>query len=554
LRDAENCWDRERDRRERYVKLFRDGRFPVDAEGGSEGVSVNLCFAWTTAICAWLYAQNPSIEIEPRRGDGDRAFAEAIELWERYSHDVSQTGKANKVAIFDGLLRGLAWSKEGFDPATGLDVVDALSPLEVSVDPLARYRMGEARWVIHRVVKPLDEAKAFFGRDDLVANYELAKAKGMVAAQMQDREVTRDKDLFLFYEIWAKAGQDRLLLYRDLDRHEWVVPEKPWPFYLAQGEYPFSPLVFHTVYQGIDGFSEQQVVDGLEQEVEELAEFDRRHARRGGAVKVLYDATEFKEEQQKQLQSNRDYECIGIKREPQRALSDYVHLLDFNTGTDQAKGRFERSKQLYNEVLGWDELARAGEQRKLTATQSEILAQFSQLRLGQRSAAIDEWLNQQLSHRVQIARQLVDPAKVEKACGPQQAWTWRLGTMDPEVLLEQYSVSIEAGSSGERAKGERVREAQDNLALFAQVNEGLLAMQQPPVFDLVEAALAILRARNVRNPEKYMLQQGPPAGMPPGMPPSGEGGVPPEVQGEPGLVEEPVAPAEPLPEELGVPA
>jgi hypothetical protein len=530
LGDCESLWNRERDRRERYVKLFRDGRFPM-GEGSAadaDGVSVNLCYSWASSVTAWLMGQAPTIAVDPRRAGQDEQAAEVLEKWLGYSFQEGNSIIPNEVVVFDAILRGMAWSKESFDSKRGIDVVDALTPLDVALDPLAKYSVAQGRWMVQRCVRPIDEARAFFNRKDLEPNYQLANEKGLSAERTRDRSACSDKDLLLYYEIWWKDGERRRLLYRLKDKQMWL-GQSQWPYVLDDDEFPFSPLIFNTVYQGVDGFSEMQVVDGLRLEVEELAEFDRRHTRRAAAKKILFDESVFAPEDIQKFTSGRDMEAISAKLGG-KALADVLRVVDFNSNTDEQKGKFERVRQLFNDILGFDELLRGGEQKKLTATQADIVAEFARLKLGRRLTSVDRFQSTQLRHRAQIARMWVTPELVAQAISPEAGMVWAQWASDPADVTREFSISIQAGSTGERAKALRAKQAEERIDRFIAINGALIAQGGAPAFDLVEAGMDLLRASGERNPEKYRLPPPPP--MPAPMDPAA-GGAPMEGEAMP---------------------
>lgn len=341
--DAISKWKRERDSRERFVKLYRDGKFPVDSRGIAEGCNVNLCFSYVTVITALLGANLPVVQIEPRRGQMDRPFAEAVERWEQYELEETNFEEPMAVAIFDGILRGVSWLKESFDPLSGMVVADALTPLEVHVDPLARYSLAQARFIVQRVVKPVEEAREFFGDKSLEPNYMLSSEEGLAKERADQQKIAQDKDLLLFYEIWCKKpGGQRKLYYRLREEAKWL-REIDWPYILDRDDFPYSRLIFNTNYTSIDGFSEQAVIEGLASEVNEMAEFDRRHTRRSAATKVLYDLSRLDENEAMKILSGKDMEAIGVK--PGEALlKDAVHILNMNSDDSPQKEKYERSK------------------------------------------------------------------------------------------------------------------------------------------------------------------------------------------------------------------
>lgn len=515
ISDCRTRWDKERTVRERNIKLFREGQFPLDGEGkSSSGVSVNLIFLYAKSAMAMLNGNSPNIQVDPRRGENDRSFADVLESWLKYSHQESNTEEADAAVIFWALLGGIAWSKEGFDPESRMDVADALSSLDVAVDPLARYSLTQARWMLQRVVKPVDEARAFFNRNDIEANYQLGDTDGLERnRRLNPTGSSSDKDLYEFFEIWEKAGAKRNLIYFDSKKQAFL-DIRDWPFLLDRNEFPFSPLSFNTQYQGVDGFSECDVVAGLRDSMQELMEFDRRHTLRSAAKKILFDKGAWDEDLISKAMDAKDLAPIPVQIPGGRAIAETFTILDLNSSTDFQKEKFERSKQLHDELLGFSELQRGVAQRRKTATESEIEDEWSKSRFQSSLREVDKWKRQQLRHRAQIARQLVSPDEIRLAVGDQAALIWAQYAGDAQDLVREYSISIQAGSMGEHARRKRVEEAQQNLELFNNVNMALQQAGGRAAFDVVELGLEVARAReSIRNPERFLLP--PPAPPPP---------------------------------------
>ena len=519
IHDAIKRWEKERDRRERYVRIYQDGRFKQSDRGESEeGVNVNLCFSYVAGLTAFLMGNTPTLEIEPRRGLGDEAVAETLQKWLEYSYVEASSQDDAEVCVFDAILRGMAWLKEGFEPRRGTDVADALTPLEVYVDPIARYKMQQARYVIQKVIKPIDEARLFFNRQDIEPNYMLAEAEGLEGARHKETSASqRGKDLLLFYEIWCrKADGSRKLYYRQKEGSTgptaatWL-DQRDWPFVLDHDEFPYSPLIFNTTYMGVDGFSEMAVVEGLQREVQEMFEFDRRHGRKGAAVKLIIDESMIPPEEETKLKSAKDYEIVRAKLGG-RSAADAAYVLDVRTDSGDSQARYERAKGMHDEILRINEMMRgAGSQNsKKTATEADIQDEWAKMDIGKRQRSIDKWQTSSLRHRAQIARMLVDPETVAKAVGPEAAQAWAGLSADAEDLVREYSIAIQAGSTGERYRARRVQEAQASLDLYAQVNDRQMAAGQPPAFDVVEAALALEKAKGSKNPERFLLPPPPP--------------------------------------------
>lgn len=501
-------WTGEQVKREKYVRLYREGRFPVDGKGEAEGANVNLCFAYVQLVTAAVALNLPIPEIEPRQEGGNTALAEALEQWFTYSLEETETELTTRVLVFGSILQGLGWTKESYDPRTGLDVSDPLTCQEVHVDPLAKWSLRQARYVLQEVVKPIDEAREFFNTRDLEPNYRLTDARtGSIEAErvLLAQNEAGTKDLFKFYEIWAKDKDKRLLSYRDHQAKRWIA-RGDWPFTLDGNDWPFTPLILQTDYRSLDGFSEQETVDKLQAEVSELCEFDRRHVRKGSATKVLYDLDRVDEAEAEKVKSPQDLQMVGVKSKG-LPLESAFSVLRLTSGTDDAKAIYERAKQLHDEVLGVDEMLNAGasDRAGISATEASIRENYGRMRSSLKTSAIDRHQQTALRHRAQIVRQLVDPALIARATTPEAAMTLSMYKGDAQDLVREFSIAIRAGSTGERYRAKREQEAERTLQLLLNANQFHMQTFGRPRYDIDEAVLELMKARNVRQPQRYLL-------------------------------------------------
>jgi hypothetical protein len=130
----------------------------------------------------------------------------------------------------------------------------------------------------------------------------------------------------------------------------------------------------------------------------------------------------------------------------------------------------------------------------------------------------------------------VTPELVAEAVSPEAGMIWAQWASDPKDVTREFSITIQAGSTGERAKSQRVKQAQERVSTFIEINGALIAQGGVPAYDLVEAGLDLLKANGERNPDKYLLPPPPPMPAPaqPNMAPPDQAaaaGVP--VVGEP---------------------
>ena len=523
---------------DKYVKLFKDGQFPAEGDNGP-GASVNETFAYVLMLMASLHSNAPAIEVEPREG-GDasafgpaaqyfqmppeeirRTFADTVETFEQYSYEETGSDDTNTVGLFEALVRGEGCVKTGFDPVRQVAVIDSLRRDEVYVDPHARYSLAQADYVIHTVTKKYDAARDFFKEQGVnigEPNWNLVEGTGH-SADMQRLNKPSDKDQFKFYEIWCrKPDGGRHIYYKAYKGQSWL-HQRDWPFVLDSDDFPFCFLRFNTQFTQMgDGFTELSVVDGLRRMVEETTEYFRRYTQRARAKKVLLDEAVFDEDMQDRLLSGRDMECIRIAKGG-KAWDELVHVVDFHSPHDPSPDVAEFFRERKDAILGMDEMLRGAAQKKLTATQADIVDEYGKLRMGRRQKILDGFLTKQTRQRAQIDRQLVPPEKIAKLAGIRPAQIWQAYAGQADDFVSEYSIGIAAGSTGERAKREKIQRLTEHLKMCMELNSRRMQMGAPPSWDEDQISLEIARTNNIRRPERFKLAPPPPPQMmPPGMP------------------------------------
>lgn len=575
---AEQFGEKEVIRSEKFVRQFRAGHFPAgkyqaggEMSGGNDenNVSANFDFAHVNMLRALLHTNPPTYEVDPRDAaqasggvfslltqinpqnllapplfkdpdDARRQFADSLELVAQHSFEICGTRLENDAALFDAITRGLGVTKQSFDPQRGLDRADCIKRHELYIDPHARHTIRQAQYVVHTITLPIEEARAFFASkgvtENIEPNYTLADGKGLnqeLAAQDRNAE---EKDLYRFYEIWSKKAEARVLCY-----YAWStkakLAEMPWPFQLEADDFPFALLRFNTQFVRVqDAFSELDVVDGLSKTIEEMVRFHKSSISRGIAKKLLFDPKSIDETTLAQIKNPKDFQAVALKNMGGRSLDQVIKVLELNGTSDPAMELYSELKGIKDEITGMDEMIRGAEQRDLTATHAEIVDQMQQLRTGLKSRAFDEFQCTQLRQRVQIARQLMDPEKVRAIAGDNAYWLWLLHAKDADDFLNEYSVGVAAGSSGQLAKKERMQRMARFLAMAKDENASAMQMMQPPIWDTTAIADEMVREDNVRNPDRFKFPPAPPM-LPPGMGlPPGAGPMAPPPAGPNGPV------------------
>lgn len=542
---AEAHSERERAAYEKFVRLYKEGNFGLtDKNEPADGVSANQTFAYVQMLMALLYANQPHIEVEPREDaaggeqhfmplvmagmlpspdEAKRMFADTLEQVLTYSYNETQSHVHNQAVLFNAIVRGLGISKESFDSKRGIDRCDCIDRSEIFFDPNARYDLTQAYYVVQLCSLPIEQAREFFeaqGVTDIEPNFTLADQKGLAGEAAKKIAPEQNKnDLFKFYEIWHKDGSNRSLYYRDFDKDEWLL-QREWPFQLDADEFPYSTLSFQRQYATMsDSFSDLVTVEGLRQAYENTVEFLNRHAKRSRAKKIVLDQAAFPQEKIEMMMDPVDMRMVPVDLPAGKQLKDVMQVMDFNSHTDSDQEIAGYFKQTRDEILGMDELLRGAETKRMSATESSIRDEYAKLRVGRRQTTVDEWLISQCRHRAQISRQLVAPEKVAAICGPMAAQVWTAYAGDSEDIASEYSIGIQAGSTGERAKTKKVEELRARLADAMAVNQAMAPINMGmPVMDVPAILKDIYKAGGDRRSDKYFLPPPPPP-MPPPAPP-----------------------------------
>ncbi len=523
---------------DKYVRQYREGRFPIEEKNG---VSLNQTFTYVMILMATLYNQGPSMEVEPREGGdaaafgpvagmfgGDpetarRRFAEGLEACLHYAGEELAADNAHNACLFEALVRGQGWSKITFDSTRMLPRVDTFRRDEIYVDPHARYSLSQARYIIHTAVMQIDEAREFFRKNygltqGIEPNWQLSEGEGLSAQKAKSNEPHGAKDQFRFYEIWCKKGEkSREVYYKAFKGEGWLVEPSPWPFSLATDDYCFQHLHFNTQYTSLgDAFTELQVVDGLTQMQEECFEFYRRSALRGLSKPVLLDESAFSDDDLADIAAGKH---LGLKRvnRGDKPMTDLVHVLDLNTAYDPSRDIADIFGEKRDKVLGLDELQQGFSGRQMTAEEAGIRDEQAKLRTGRRQKDVDTWLGGIARTCAQVMRQLTPPEIIAKIAGRDVGLLFSLYGANADDFLNEYSIGVAAGSTGERAKQKRIQRLREHLNDCMLRNDRAMQRGEPPIYDEDALIVEIADQNGLRRPERYKLPPPEPAMQQPAM-------------------------------------
>jgi hypothetical protein len=351
--------------------------------------------------------------------------------------------------------------------------------------------------VCQSVCWPVDRARAFFGQygipaDQIQGNYETAQESQGLETEAR-RGPDRPADLFRFLELWVVPG--RRLYYRPAHVKEWLLKTE-WPYDL---DYPsFVPLSFNRQFLRLgDAFPTRHVVEGLRGTFEKVIEFCRRDLLKALASKIFVNKGAWTPEVEKALGSAKSLEIIPMELPPGTTIKDVLVQQTFQAGLKDAIELAETLKKLHDEISGQDELVRGGETPGgMTATEATVRDVNSKLKLQDHQKRLDAALTDVLRQQARIAVQLMDPQRVAELAGPLAGLMWSLYG----GRLDEYSVSVAAGSTGDRDTQQRL----GRLNQVMQRGAALNAAYGAPIVKLGELFREFLRLNKIRRPERFL--------------------------------------------------
>lgn len=548
-------------RKTRDDKL-RDGFFKERSDNLNDTTNqsrrVNFFFPFVTTLLGILYAKAPEIQVEPVDGAGGgqdflqalwaagvlteptigaarRFYAETAEAVAEFTFKNADGDDHTGQVIQEALVTGLGIAKHSFDPELGFDRADCLQAHEIYFDPAARFNLKQCRYIVHRSILPVEEAREFFSRKveelkqleaqsgpqavgifNLKPEFDPASLEGN--SELPDADPFREggadgKEYFAFDEIWCNEGQNGCWVYYVSDALT-VDFRMPWPFTLRTYDYPFSILAFNRVGKSLnDAFSDQAVIEGLREIHQRFADFMLKLVERSIAKKVLYNPKFLDSEEAKKIKAaGNELALVALQNVPQDMPLDKIfHLLNLNQGDEVLVEVMADVKKWIDEITGNDELLRGAQTNDMTAEEARIRQDMSMVRVGRRHKQIDTFLSDMTTKRLCIARQKVNPQLVQKIAGDAAATCWELDAEDPNIFLMVYDVSVGAGSTAKQDKQYEIDNLDKVIQKMTGANQLASQMQMPPPFDVIEAIKAQL-SKLERNVGRFEIKEGEQAG------------------------------------------
>ena len=548
----------------RLIDLYRGRHWPMTTASRSDMIAVNLSFSTVNVIAPSVSVNHPKIVVKANNA-GDEARAGYIEAIVNYLWRHHDYRKPFRRAVKDFLILGHGWVKVGwrfkeqdrflsesermtmFDealveadrfavgapefagelptndqiaaavPETAKMVVEdqpfveRVSPFDVFVDPEGTH-MDDLAWIAQRIIRPLDEAK----RDERYrpsVRRQLTADSGLNPMYTQDfreRQEWNDPDervtIWEYYDI----TNNTMSVFSE-NSSEFLIDPIPMPYAYGQ---PFVMIRNFDVPDFFYPIGELEPIESLQLELDktrsQLMNDRKRYAR-----KYLYHERSFGPEGREALESDDDGRLVPVVDE-NKPLSEVVVPMPQTPVSPEIYAYSQIIEEDINTVSGVSEYARgAMPEIRRTATEASIIADAQNARAADKLATVEINIGQIARRVIQLMQQFMtaeDMARVDKTAGEQGLFV----EYSREDILGEYDFSVEGGST--QPLNDTIRK-QQAVSLMNAIGPLVGTVIDP-------AALAVYvleQGFDIKDAEKFIIQQQPTAPGQPEQPPAAGG-------------------------------
>lgn len=552
---------------QKYLKLYRMDFSESDLPP-EDSVWLNYLFALCRVILPSIYFRNPDVLVSPR-GITRQEYAAMKERLLKYQIGEIGFEREMRRVIFDCLITGTGVLKLGFGPAlrkperarSSIEAVNnlmedffergndiygpptetekgtedsfdqrissdnpfaiRLSPVYFLCDPLAT-TLDDARWVCHRVLRPLDEIQSS-------KRYPKNLTAGIQATHLLQNQVAMNQvnaplpgprslslaqsfnNLVMLYEIWDRE-KDKLLV---LD--SWHMNNGGGSFLRSEDNpyaidgFPFEILVFNPdpdepfgVSDAMTWYNPTRALNMIDtMQYSHIKRFLRKYIAKKG---TLIEGAEAK------LTSPVDGAIVEVNGEPDNAIRPLVDAPitgDLYSLRDVLQGRL-------NFISGVTEQKRGVVERAKTATEASIMDEQSRIRESDRLYVVSMFVEKVLRKLLQLDEQFLDASYVAFVTGPEALMMWQ--NEAPQILRAEVDVKIRVGSSAFISREIRAKQLLDFLNLTSGLSEvNPLTGQPQPIINVREVIRRVAEALEIEDYKSLLATgQQPPLVPPPG--------------------------------------
>ena len=431
--------------------------------------TVNLVFANIKKELPYLYFQNPTPIVNPRRGEFElNAFAmkELLKYYTKFNMG-TELKKHVRLCLLDakfsfGCLKASYTPRFSVNPnkdqpvSAGYDdfgqpifvyddennvltepdeiltselyYIERISPREILIDPECRNFTERAKWVAQEIVKPLKylkENKLYKNTETLARNIELSDIFKTTLHKTTE-EVSASKELY---------GEDnekvRFVEIYDLENDELLVLPDNADYFIREEKIfmsPFSFLKFNESPDNFYSFSDVSVEIPLQQEINIGRSMMITHARRS-ARKYFYSEETFR--------GIDDIEGMGAAKNPEDMTFFKVAEYDkppaplgMATQDPVIFQNLYQSRIDYNEVVGSTEAQRGLTERRKTKGEASFQESHSTVRRGDKQSLVADFIVDTYSNLAKLMQATLTVPQAIKIIGDSGIFWSQVGRKD----------------------------------------------------------------------------------------------------------------------------
>jgi hypothetical protein len=562
----------------RMNDLYRGKHWPRTTAAKEDMISVNLAFSTVNVIAPSVSVNHPKVVVSATKPeDEDRAaFVEAVVNYLWRHHDFK---KPFRRAVKDFLIFGHGWIKTGWKfleqermlaeaeredlfgeavgetdmfaaerpdlasglptdeeieasiPATAMIVVEdqpfveRISPFDMYVDPEATC-MEDAKWVAQRITRRLEDAKTdkrykASSRRRLTADSALFPMYDSTERQERE-EFLREEDRVVIYEFYDVVENTMSVL--SMTGEDFLVDPIPMPY--ASGQ-PFVMLRNYDVPDYFYPMGDLESIESLQLELDKTRS-QMMNARKRYARKYLYHERSFGPEGREALESDQDGRLVPVVDE-NKPLSEVVVPMPQTPLSPEIYNMSEIVEGDISTVSGVSEYAR-GQMPEIrrTATEASIIADAGNARAADKLAIIEIGISHIARRVLQLIQQFMTGEAMARVTAGSGENLFVNYTRDD--ITGEYDFSVEGGST--QPINDTIRK-QQAVSLMNAIAPLIGVVIDPAVL----ARYVLQQGFDVKDPDKFIMQQTPQApvsgGEQPSTPQAGQGipepGGPPDM-------------------------
>lgn len=404
-----------------------------------------------------------------------------------------------------------------------------ISPRHFLMDPDATH-IDEARWVCHKILRPLDEVKADprYNRsivDGIKSTRRINDERALNEARgMHSRDYTSDANdieaAVFIYELWDMQNQKYCVLDEWTMMHgqkkEYLV-EKEWPYDGMSG-FPFVLLTFNLDPDSPFGIPDVKVWDNPTRAINLVTSMRFNHVKRFNR-KYETQKGNLDREQMDKLTAARDGEVVETNKAGNGP--SVIPIADAPLSPDIYN--FEGDMQRKVEFLsGVTEQRRGNNVSDKTATEAQFMEAQASKRDDDRLTLVTKAVQEVVTKLDQLNVSFLDRNYAAFVTDPETAMVWFQAP--EEVLRMEADVKIRVGSSRYKSKEVQVDQLLKFLNLTGQIVDPMTGL---PVVNVRAIITDIAEMIDLETPERFIFPMAlPPApGMaPPALGPQAGGG------------------------------